>query len=206
MQTLPLGYAPIHELDFIFITFGIICLFVAIKLTTWLLQGHSNLSRICCIITGSLFLYTMINKSANDLVQGVIAFIFCVLLFLFVVIPTLIVGHNFFFPIFKGLVPSVFTYYKFLFSLFPRTKCLSNLCDNAKKRVDTIEEKHKNRTIINAYNWCDTAVRVECSDGDYFSISGKLHGYTANSVSILIAKNWLKTYDAHGRQIGSRTI
>ena len=214
MKTLPLGYTMTitgmeDSQGFVtatFIIFGCLCVFIALKLGLWLIQKYSIASKICCILLGSGFLYLMIDKQANDILLLSLVAISFIIFMLFVGIPLIIIIHNTFLPFFRGLVPSVFTYYKFLFRFFPHTSALANLCEKKKKIVNKAEEKYKNRTIINAYNWSNNAITVECSDGNYFQLSGKLYGYTSNSVSVLIGKNWLHTYDAHGKPLGNRTI
>ena len=145
MKTLPLGYMSWFSNStqndtsvayICIIIFGAICVFVALKLGEWLVQKHSIVSRIACILLGSGFIYIMIDKQANEIVYCCTIYIFGLLGLIFFAIPALIIGHNCFCPIFKGLVPSVFTYYKFLFSFFPKTSGLMKFCDNAKNSVE----------------------------------------------------------------------
>ena len=85
MKTLPLGYMSWFSNStqndtsvayICIIIFGAICVFVALKLGEWLVQKHSIISRIACILLGSGFIYIMVDKQANEIV-------FCCTIFVF---------------------------------------------------------------------------------------------------------------------------
>ncbi len=155
MKKLPLGYTSgIEEAGmFIVITLGVISIFIALKLMSWLIQRHSVIARIFCILLGGGYMYIMIDKHANEIVLSGIAMIFAIILFVFFIIPSLIVIHNAFLPIFRGIVPSVFTYYKFVFSFFPNTSGLLRFFDGAKSSVEktNAEYAEKNRKFQEEY-------------------------------------------------------
>ena len=210
MKTLPLGYTMTitgmeDSQGFVtatFIIFGCLCVFIALKLGLWLIQKYSIASKICCILLGSGFLYLMIDKQANDVLLLSLVAISFIILMLFVGIPLIIIIHNTFLPFFRGLVPSVFTYYKFLFRFFPHTSALANLCESGEKAVEKYE---KSRTIKYAKNWGNNQVIVDCSDGSSFTLNGQLDSYTPNSVRVINGST-ITTYDPHIKRLESWNI
>lgn len=221
MKTLPLGYMSWFSNStqndtsvayICIIIFGAICVFVALKLGEWLVQKHSIISRIACILLGSGFIYIMVDKQANEIVFCCTMYIFALLGLIFFAIPVLIIGHNCFCPIFKGLVPSVFTYYKFLFSFFPKTSGLMKFCDSAKNSVEATnaryaeedrrqqEEKQKRETISSAVQH-GNAVNVYGLSGNLlFTVYGTLKGYTNSTVSVEY-NGYVRTYNGRGNAI-----
>ena len=221
MKTLPLGYMSWFSNStqndtsvayICIIIFGAICVFVALKLGEWLVQKHSIISRIACILLGSGFIYIMVDKQANEIVFCCTMYIFALLGLIFFAIPVLIIGHNCFCPIFKDLVPSVFTYYKFLFSFFPKTSGLMKFCDSAKNSVEATnaryaeedrrqqEEKQKRETISSAVQH-GNAVNVYGLSGNLlFTVYGTLKGYTNSTVSVEY-NGYVRTYNGRGNAI-----
>ncbi len=140
MKVLPLGYTTnlqCIESDSLaiapIIIWGIVSFFVAFKLFLWLFPRHSITSRIFCFLLGSGYMYLMIDKGANAVLFEYLNLAFALILIFFVGIPFLIFVHNNFFPVLKGVVPSVFTYYKFLLSFLPNTTEIMNCFDEIKK-------------------------------------------------------------------------
>lgn len=221
MKTLPLGYMSWFSNStqndtsvayICIIIFGAICVFVALKLGEWLVQKHSIVSRIACILLGSGFIYIMIDKQANEIVLCCTMYIFALLGLIFIAIPVLIIGHNCFCPIFKGLVPSVFTYYKFLFSFFPKTSGLMKFCDGAKNSVEATnaryaeedkrqqEEKQKRETISSAVQHGNVVNVYGLSGNIIFTVYGTLKGYTNSTVSVEY-NGYVRTYNGRGNAI-----
>ena len=221
MKTLPLGYMSWFSNStqndtsvayICIIIFGAICVFVALKLGEWLVQKHSIISRIACILLGSGFIYIMIDKQANEIVLCCTMYIFALLGLIFIAIPVLIIGHNCFCPIFKGLVPSVFTYYKFLFSFFPKTSGLMKFCDGAKNSVEATnaryaeedkrqqEEKQKRETISSAVQHGNVVNVYGLSGNIIFTVYGTLKGYTNSTVSVEY-NGYVRTYNGRGNAI-----
>jgi hypothetical protein len=200
-NALPIGYTStvpdIEESGFAIITLGIFCVIIALKLITWLIQKHSIISRIFCILIGSGFMYLMVDKQLNVMLMNCMNGIFFAIFMILVVIPFLILLHNCVFPIFGGIVPSIFSYFKFIFSFLPNTSGLAKACDKV------IQSENSKQIKFAKQNGC--VVCVEYNNGTKREYLGKLINFSSNSVTIYskAGTGWYITYDARGREIDS---
>lgn len=91
MKILPIGYTSsvaIKDLTWLepitMFVFGLICLLVALKLGSVLVERYSIVSRVSCVLFGSGFMYLMISEEANAMLihclEGVAMFFFMIVI------------------------------------------------------------------------------------------------------------------------------
>ena len=129
-EGLPLGYKTMVTLskdipispEIVMIVFGIIYAVIGFKLCIWLSERYDISARITSILSGALFWYCMVDKTANDLLLQGINVITWFILIVLVVIPftlffiyTLITGG-------RSSAPSAFlkSYYNGILKIFNR--------------------------------------------------------------------------------------